>query len=120
MATKNTLLGNVPIRRQITIPAASDVGTPLRTLLSTAGIPSIGSSIAFKILGTNPDASARAAFILGGPLPTIAAAGTDYSTHGQLVASGADYVNEPSDRDVDSIIRAASGAAFTAVIVVCF
>ena len=118
MATTNTLFGNIPIRRQITIPISTDVGTSLRTLLLTAGVPAFSGSVGFKILAKDPAFVDRAAFILGNPLPGAAAAGTDYSTHGQLVAAGTDYVNEPSDRDIDSNIRAASGAAFTAVIVV--
>ena len=116
MATPNTLLGNRTTRRQITIPASTDVGTSVRALLAAVGY-AVGASCSFKILGTSADGTSRAALMLGGPLPGATAAGTDYSTHGQYVAAGADYQSEPSEVDLDSNIRAFSGAAFTANVV---
>ncbi len=116
----NATLGSEVRRAQVTIPADSDVGTTVGLLLSSAGLG--GAPVAFKILPTLADGTtSRLAFRIASRRPGATAfAGTDYTTHGQHVAAGVEYQSEPGDRDWGSAIRAAAGAAFSAVIVAVY
>jgi hypothetical protein len=113
-------LGSEIRRVQVTIPIDSDVGTTVGALLRSAGFG--GAPVAFKILPTLADGTtSRAAFRIASRRPGATGfAGTDYTTHGQHVAAGVECQSEPGDRDFDSAIRAAAGAAFPAVIVAVY
>lgn len=109
------------VRVRITVPQA---GGKLRDLIRAA-LPQ-GSDIPDRvltvlILGTVPNgvspwtSSDRAAFCVASPRPGAAITGTDYTTHGQPVATGEDYTS-PSAGDLDSYLMAASDSPAIAVL----
>jgi len=118
MTSPYTLLGTRPIRRQITVPIATNLTITIRAALIAAGVTTITGPAFFRINGLNADGTTRPAFKVAGPIPGTTAADADFDTHGHLVAAGVDFLCEPTDVDIDSLFRAASGAAFTANIVV--
>jgi len=102
------------LRVGITIPAA---GGRVRDLLNAANpgsdVLAQNKAMTFLILGVVPVAltpwasTDRAAFVIASPRPGAAIQSSDYTTHGQPVATGEDYTS-PSAGDLDSYVKAAS------------
>jgi hypothetical protein len=106
-------VGNTPMRRAITIPDNTGLGSTFRALFIAAGLTQdqtdaiIGFKIPPRLLG----------FVVANPMPGVAIQASDYTTHGQAVAD-IDLYYEPADLDLDSYVRSASGSAVTALAVI--
>ena len=122
MANPNTELGAIPIQRAISIPANNangGLGATIRSLLEAAGYV-VPSELTIKITANQPGVTAdlaRAAFTVAGPLPAVAIATADFTSHGQTISEGIEYY-EPSQRSVDLYVRSTTTSAVPALVVI--
>lgn len=132
---KDTLVSSI-YRVQITIPANGGAGAQVLALITAAigaNLPSVGNAsaqhtipiIGFKISGTLisdvTGATPRPAFVIANPrIPSGTAVVSDYTTHGQSVPSGVDYISEPSVGDLLSWVQSASASTISAQVIIYY
>lgn len=91
-------------QRKITIPANTGSGATIRSLIEGVSFAGV-ACIAFRILGTLAEGTEHAAFHVASTGFGAAITGTDYTTHGELVAAGAIYNSFPSTKAADMYVR---------------
>jgi len=119
MGNTNTELGAIPFHVAITIPSNAGTGDTIRNLVSTAGfaLPEQCSIIvSAKAPGVDPN-TARAAFVVAGPVPGSTISASDFTARGQPVAEDADYYL-PSQRSADLYVRSTTGSTVSALVIV--
>jgi len=114
-----TLLADPIGRVSVTIPANTSTTATVKSLLVAAGYT--GPVRWFKILAVLADkTTARPAITLASMRPGATAfAETDYTTNGEPIAAGVEYVSGPSDNCGLSGIRSDSASTITVTIVYC-
>lgn len=111
----NATLGTGIRTARITIPAATDVGTTLGSLLAIAQLGP--APLTVEIAGVLSDGTTqRAAFVYASPRQGATPADADYSTHGRFVPASVDWRAPPGDQCGAVLIRAAAGLAFPAIV----
>ncbi len=115
-----TLCGE-PVRRcSVTIPINTSITATIRSLIYDA-CSYDGAIRWYKILGVLSDGSTQrpAIRIASKRHGATSMVETDFTTHGEYVAIGAEYMSSPSDAAGDDGIRSADGSTITVTIAYC-
>lgn len=115
-----SLCGSRLYRRRITIPDNTSTGATIKSLLLAAGYA--GPVRWFKISGVliSDKVTPRPAITLASVGPGATAfAEADYTTHGEAVPAGVEYISGPSDLAGETAVRSDSASTILATIVWC-
>ena len=114
------LVSKLCMRVAITIPDNTGTGNTFRALALAAGA-TLPIECTFSIDKNIPGVAgtARAAFVVATPRPATAIATTDFTTHGQFIASGANYDSTQSG-DIENYVRANAGSTITALLIASY
>ena len=113
------LLGSAIQRVSVTIPNNTETTKTVQSLLNEKGITD--KVLWFKILGVLADkVTARPAITLASKRKNAADfVETDYTTNGEPIAAGVEYVSGPSENCGLSGVRSNSASTITVTIVFC-
>ena len=119
MSILNSLLGGTIRRVSVTIPANTSTSATIASLIAAQGEPS--TVLWFKILGVLADkTTARPAITLASMRQGATSfVETDYTTNGEPVAAGVEYLSGPTIACAESGIRSDSASTITVTIVFC-